>query len=94
MPEQFRDFFKQFPQFRRPGPAAHAARPHGMAQGSGFVISADGYAVTNNHVVEDADEVTVKLRDGTELTAEVIGTDPKTDLALIKIKSDKSFATS
>ena len=59
--------------------------------GSGFMISADGYAVTNNHVVQDADEVTVKIKDGAELKAEVIGTDPKTDLALIKIKSDKPF---
>jgi serine protease Do len=55
------------------------------------MISADGYAVTNNHVVQDADEVTVKIQGGTELKAEVIGTDPKTDLALIKIKSDKPF---
>jgi serine protease Do len=64
-----------------------------MAQGSGFIISADGYAVTNNHVVQNADEVSVRLKDGTELKAEVIGTDPKTDLALIKIKSDKPLAT-
>ena len=59
MPEQFREFFKQFR--RRPGPAAACRAARGMAQGSGFVISADGYAVTNNHVVKDADEVTVKL---------------------------------
>jgi serine protease Do len=59
--------------------------------GSGFMISADGYAVTNNHVVQDADEVTVTIQGGTELKAEVIGTDPKTDLALIKVKSDKPF---
>ena len=47
--------------------------------------------MTNNHVVKDADEVTVTMNDGTELKAEVIGTDPKTDLALIKIESDKKF---
>ena len=47
--------------------------------------------MTNNHVVQDADEVTVKMKDGTEYTAKVIGTDPKTDLALIKINSDKTF---
>ena len=63
----------------------------GMAQGSGFIISADGYAVTNNHVVKDADQVSVTMKDGTEYKAEVIGTDPKTDLALIKIQSDKKF---
>ncbi len=88
----FRDFFKQFPQFRNGQPFDAPQRPeHGMAQGSGFIISADGYAVTNNHVVQNAEEVSVKLKDGEELRAEVIGTDPKTDLALIKIKSDKTF---
>ncbi len=89
----FRDFFKQFPQFRNGQPNAAPRRPERMAQGSGFVISADGYAVTNNHVVQNADEVSVRLKDGTELKADVIGTDPKTDLALIKIKSDKPLAT-
>ena len=86
----FRDFFRQFPQFRN-GQPFEAPRGPGMAQGSGFIISADGYAVTNNHVVQNADEVSVKLNDGTEATAEVIGTDPKTDLALIKIKADKNL---
>ncbi len=96
MPEDspFRDFFKQFPQFRQgPGQGLPDNGPKrgGMAQGSGFIISADGYTVTNNHVVRDADEVSVTMKDGTEYQAEVIGTDPKTDLALIKIKSDKPF---
>ena len=59
-----------------------------MAVGSGFIISADGYAVTNNHVVKDADQVSVTMKDGTEYKAEVIGTDPKTDLALIKIDGE------
>ena len=72
--------------------AAPVQQPRGgMAQGSGFIISADGYAVTNNHVVQDADEVSVKMTDGAEYTAKVIGTDPKTDLALIKIDADKTF---
>jgi len=87
----FRDFFRQFPQFRN-GPPVEPQRREGMALGSGFIISPDGYAVTNNHVVQNADEVTVKLKDGSELKADVIGTDPKTDLALIKIKSDKPLA--
>ncbi len=47
--------------------------------------------VTNNHVVKDAEEVTVKFTDGSDLQADVIGTDPKTDLALLKIKSDRKF---
>ena len=87
-----REFFRQFPQFRDGLPSDMPQRREpGMAQGSGFIISADGYAVTNNHVVQNAEEVSVRLKDGEELKAEVIGTDPKTDLALIKIKSDKTF---
>jgi serine protease Do len=86
------EFFNQFPQFRgQLPPGMEQRRPRGNALGSGFVISADGYAVTNNHVVQGADEVTVRIQGGDELKAEVIGTDPKTDLALIKIKSDKPF---
>jgi serine protease Do len=57
-----------------------------MGQGSGFFISADGYAVTNNHVVENADNVKVITDDGKTHTAKVIGTDPRTDLALIKVE--------
>ncbi|MFZ3581146.1 Do family serine endopeptidase [Loktanella sp. DJP18] len=56
--------------------------------GSGFIISADGYIVTNNHVVDGAETVTVKLADETEYDAEVIGVDPLTDIALIKIDAD------
>ncbi|MBI5418692.1 MAG: DegQ family serine endoprotease [Deltaproteobacteria bacterium] len=57
--------------------------------GSGFIVSEDGYILTNNHVVEKADEVTVTLLDKEEFKAEVVGTDPKTDIALIKIKAGK-----
>jgi serine protease Do len=57
-------------------------------QGSGFFISADGYAVTNNHVVENAENVTVTTDDGKTHTAKVIGTDPRSDLALIKVDGD------
>ena len=59
-----------------------------QAGGSGVIINADGYIVTNNHVVEDADEIEVSLLDNRTYTAEVIGTDPDTDLALIKIKEE------
>ncbi|MBA4397869.1 MAG: peptidase [Syntrophus sp. (in: bacteria)] len=59
--------------------------------GSGFIISADGYIFTNNHVVERADKILVKLSDGREYNAEVIGRDAKTDLALIKIKPGNSL---
>lgn len=82
----FEEFFRRFgapgerPQGRRGGP-----RRFGEAQGSGFFISEDGYVVTNNHVVEKGSEVEVKTDDGKTLTAKVIGTDPKTDLALLKV---------
>ena len=84
----FRDFFKNFPQFKN----MPQQKPRGgVAQGSGFVISPDGYAVTNNHVVGNADKVTVRFANGDEYSAKIIGTDPKTDLALIKIDTDKTL---
>ena len=60
-------------------------------QGSGFFISADGFAVTNNHVVDGADKVEVTADDGKTYTAKVIGTDPRTDLALIKVEGGSNF---
>jgi serine protease Do len=61
--------------------------------GSGFVISPDGYIVTNNHVIEDVDSIRVAFADGTELDAEVVGRDPKTDIALIRVEpEDDLFA--
>ncbi len=61
--------------------------------GSGFIISQDGYVVTNNHVVEGADSITVKTRNDKNFEAEVIGTDPETDLALIKLKNASNLPT-
>ncbi|MHB8284122.1 MAG: Do family serine endopeptidase [Caulobacteraceae bacterium] len=69
-------------------PGAHAKKPRGpeaMAAGSGFFISADGYLVTNNHVIENADTIKVTLTDQRELTARLIGRDPVTDLAVLKV---------
>ncbi|SFC43141.1 Do family serine endopeptidase [Devosia psychrophila] len=86
----FKDFFNQFGD-RGPGgrggatPEAPAPRQF-MAAGSGFVISADGYIVTNNHVVENATKVTVVFDDGTEKVATIVGTDERTDLAVVKIE--------
>ena len=60
-------------------------------QGSGFFISADGFAVTNNHVVDGADKVEVTTDDGKTYTAKVIGTDARTDLALIKVEGGSNF---
>jgi serine protease Do len=75
------EFMKRFFGERPGGQQRREAR----GLGSGFVSSADGYIVTNNHVVEGATEVQVKLADGRELAAKVVGRDPKTDLALLKV---------
>ncbi|MEF2551748.1 Do family serine endopeptidase [Aurantimonas sp. A2-1-M11] len=64
-----------------------------MGQGSGFFISDDGFVVTNNHVVEGGSEYTVVMDDGTEYDAELIGTDPRTDLALLKVDEDDTTFT-
>jgi len=78
-------FFRQFgPNNQIPG--VPRGRRFSASQGSGFFISADGYAVTNNHVVERATTVEVTTDDGKVHTAKVIGTDPRTDLALIKVE--------
>src|SRR5262245_34589348 len=83
-------FFRQFGMPRDMQPS-RPNRNFAMGQGSGFFISADGYAITNNHVVEKADEVEVKTDTGKTNTAKVIGTDPKTDLALIKVQGRNDF---
>src|SRR5213594_1084791 len=70
-----------------PGPPGGPGRPDQSA-GSGVIIDAQGYIVTNNHVVENATQITVTLSDKREFQAKVIGTDPKTDLAVIKIEAD------
>lgn len=62
--------------------------PEQKGFGSGVIISKDGYIVTNNHVIDDADEISVKLHDGREMKGRVIGTDATTDLALVKIEGD------
>ncbi len=79
-------FFRQF-RDQQPGRGdpRQAPRRFGQSQGSGFFISADGYLVTNNHVVEKGVEVQVVTDDGRTLDAKVIGTDPRTDLALLKV---------
>ncbi len=81
----FQDFFRQF---RDQGEGGDRPR-RSSALGSGFVISEDGYIVTNNHVIESADEIIIEFYEGGELEAKVIGTDPKTDIALLKVESDK-----
>jgi len=92
----FEDFFRRFAQ---PGPGGRSDQPglprqrrqYATGQGSGFFISADGYAVTNNHVVDKAESVEVTTDDGKSYTAKVIGTDPRTDIALIKVSGRSDF---
>jgi serine protease Do len=87
-------FFRQFggPDGMPPGLRQHRGG-HGvvMGQGSGFFVSPDGYAVTNNHVVDGADKVEVTTDDGKVYKAKVIGTDKRTDLALIKVEGGSEF---
>jgi len=83
LPPQIQKFFKQFGG--QPGGMPQGRHPMMMGEGSGFFISADGYIVTNNHVVDHAKSVTVTTQDGKTLDAKVVGTDPKTDLALLKV---------
>ena len=82
----FEDFFKDFfdrQQDNRPRRAT--------SLGSGFIVDAAGYVVTNNHVIADADEITVVLQDDTSLKAELVGRDTETDLAVLRVKTDKKL---
>lgn len=86
--DPFGDFFDPFGFFGNPGGGTQKRQmqtPKKQGSGSGVIISEDGYIVTNNHVVEGADELTVTLNDNKEYSARIIGTDKTTDLALIKI---------
>ncbi|AQZ34453.1 serine protease Do [Pseudomonas sp. NFACC19-2] len=84
LPPMFREFFERsIPQIpRNPGGRQREAQ----SLGSGFIISPDGYIMTNNHVVADADEIIVRLSDRSELEAKLIGADPRSDVALLKVE--------
>jgi serine protease Do len=77
----FREFFRRYYE-NRPGPRPQQQR---QALGSGFVIGADGHIVTNNHVVEDAEEIHVVFNDKTTVPARLVGRDPATDIAVLKV---------
>ncbi len=81
----FEEFFRDFLDRENEG-----ERPprRGQALGSGFVITEDGFIVTNNHVIDGADEITIEFFDGLELAAELVGSDPLTDIALLKVEHD------
>jgi serine protease Do len=86
LPEPFQQFYDDL--LRRDGRGVPAPR-RVQSLGSGFVVDASGIIVTNAHVIEDADEITANFSDGTRLIAEVVGRDPKTDLAVLRVKPSK-----
>ena len=81
----FEDFFREFQDRNRNGDRPRRS----SALGSGFVISEDGFVVTNNHVIDGADEIIIEFFSGEELVAEVVGTDPNTDIALLKVEAEQ-----
>lgn len=83
---QMEDLFHFFGVPNPDGEQPRAPRQRSSATGSGFIYDETGYVITNNHVVEHADKITVRLNDGTEYEAKVVGTDPDTDIAVIKIE--------
>ena len=91
--EQFRGMpgLDEFMEQRRQEEEEEPETREGRSLGSGFFISKDGYIVTNNHVVEGATAIQVVLKDGTELDAELVGTDPQSDLAVLKINRGADF---
>lgn len=90
---QMREFMERFfgREFGQNGQQRSGPRPQGL--GSGFVVGANGTIVTNNHVVEGSDEITVVLSDGEELNATLIGSDPKTDLAVLRVQAGRALPT-
>jgi len=82
MPEFFKKFFEQ----QAPGYHGQLVPQKRTSLGSGVITSADGYIITNNHVIEEADEINVRFANHEEYEAKIVGRDPKTDVALIKIE--------
>jgi len=87
----FEEFFKDFLDKNQHGDKPEARPRKATSLGSGFIVDPAGYIVTNNHVIDEADEITVILSDDTNLKAEVLGRDTKTDVAVLKVTTDKKL---
>ncbi len=85
-PDEIPEYLRRFFEFRG-GPAPQQRRPM-QSMGSGFIISADGYIVTNNHVVEGAENIVIRMTDRREFDAEIVGLDERSDLALLKVDGE------
>lgn len=85
----FRDFFEEFFRHRLPQKRPHTPRKRSL--GSGFIIEPQGLIVTNDHVIEDADQIEVTIANGEKLRAQIVGRDPKTDLALLKVEAKEEL---
>lgn len=91
------EFFRQFEDrfgdmFRGPSPQQERRGPR-SGVGSGFIVDAEGYVVTNNHVIDGADDIRIRLSDGRDLPAELVGTDPQTDVALLRVETEEALPT-
>ena len=86
IPEIFKHFFRGFPEIAPNAPRRSNPSPRSL--GSGFILSSDGYILTNHHVIQDAEQVIVRLSDRRELEAEIIGSDPRSDVALLKVEAE------
>ncbi len=84
-----RDLFQEF--FYGPGAGGKEYKQYGAGAGSGVIVSSEGYIVTNNHVIENASEIHVILNDNSEYTAKVVGADPSTDIAVLKVEGSGTF---